>query len=402
MNHINGNKLVGNPAVLRRINRVRILSQLRLYGPSSRADMARRTGLDPKTLTNLCQELLDEGLIAPRRSLARGRGRPAEVLSLNPEAALSLGVDVGARQVSMVVLDLQGEVRHQWQREYGTARSGDFLLTAICEGLAELMTAVPRSLRGVLQGIGLCVPGFLDRERGIIRQSVNIRGFRDVKVFPHLKAFGWPVLLEESSRCMALAEKWFGGHRDVEHLISIDAGYGIGMGVLHHGRLYRGANEVSGEIGHTVVDPKGRKCRCGNVGCLETVASGKALERIARSLALSKMGIKSKGAKAIFEAALAGHPAARSVLAETGHYIGMAIANVINLFDPDVVVLNGGLTRADQFLMPSLRKAVRRYAVKGAGHLCVTELSTVGLLAGARGAAMLPLREHFEFENIQL
>jgi predicted NBD/HSP70 family sugar kinase len=201
---------------------------------------------------------------------------------------------------------------------------------------------------------------------------------------------------------MAIAEKWFGGRHKIEHLICIDAGYGIGMGILHNGRVYRGANEISGEIGHMVVDPKGRKCRCGNIGCLETVASGKALERSAKSLALSKMGIKSKGAKALFEAALVGHPQAREILSEAGHYIGMAIANVINLFDPNIVVLNGGLIGSARFLMPNLKKAVQHYVVKSSRNRCVTEISSLGKLAGARGVGMLPLMSYFEIENIQL
>jgi predicted NBD/HSP70 family sugar kinase len=311
-------------------------------------------------------------------------------------------VDVGAQQITMVVLDFQGQIRQERRREYQVAKTGSFLLEEIKAGIGELIRDMPRTLRRGLKGIGICVPGFLDRDRGVIRQSVNIRGFRDVQLLPHFASFDLPVLLDESSRCMALAEKWFGGHHEVEHLICIDAGYGIGMGIVHRGRLYRGANEVSGEIGHMVVDPKGGKCRCGNVGCLETVASGKALEREAKDLALHKMGIKTKGARAIFDAAVAGHPRARDILAQTGRYLGTAVANVINLFDPQVVVLNGGLVRADQFLMPELKKAVQRYTVKASAHNCQIQASTVGPLAGACGAAMLPLRSSFEFENIQL
>jgi len=402
MDNPNRNQLIGNPAVLRRLNRVRVMNQLRREDGATRVQMARATGLDPKTVTNLCNDLLASGLIVAQETQMRGRGRPAERLRINPDAALAVGVDIGAQQVSAVLMDLAGEIRRSWRCAYGQAKSGEFLLGKAATAIGRMIDAIPGPLHKRIQGIGVCVPGFLSREQGVVVRSVNIRGFRNLSLAETLGDFGPPVTLEESSRSMALAEKWFGGRDPEESLICVDLGFGIGMGIMHNGLLYRGTNELSGEIGHTVVDPTGRKCRCGKVGCLETVASGRALGQYAAGLSVVRHGIKTKGAEALYEAALQGDPQARRALADAGQFIGIAIANVITLFDPGTVVLNGGLIEAGDFLVKSLKQSIRRHRLRGAPHTCDIEISRLGKLAGAMGAAMLPLRRYFEFDNIQL
>lgn len=394
--------MIGNPAVLRRINRVRFLNQLRLSKGTSRVQIARQTGLDPKTVTNLTNELLKDGLVVCGQVSAQRRGRPAECLSLNADAALALGVDIGAQQVSAVLIDLSGAVRASWRRAYDIAKTGRFLIRKAREALDFLMQSLSSQQKQKIKGLGVCVPGFLQREQGIVVKSVNIRGFRNVSLFETFRELAVPVILEESSRSMALAEKWFGPHGTDQNFICIDLGYGIGMGFIHHGMLYRGTNEVSGEIGHTVVDAFGSVCHCGKTGCLETVASGKALAEIATNLKLNIHQLRAKGAAALHQAALQGHPQARQALQQAGGYIGIALANVINLFDPGLVVLNGGLTKAGPLLVDRLTETVNQHRFHGVPHACEIKISTLGDLAGALGAAMLPLRSYFEFDNIRL
>lgn len=401
MDIANYNSLTGNPAVLRHLNRVRIMGQLRREGGSTRVQMSHTTGLDPKTVTNLCNDLLESGLILPQDTQARGRGRPAERLRINPDAALTIGVDLGAQQVSAILMDLSGEVRASWRQEYGHAKEGKFLLKEASGAIRRMIDVVPTRSHRTLHGIGICVPGLLSRRDGIVVRSVNIRGFRNLPIIDVLDEYGLPMALEESSRSMALAEKWFGRRDANESFICMDLGFGIGMGIVHNGLLYRGANELSGEIGHTVVDPKGSKCRCGKVGCLEAVASGRTLGELAVRLRLTARGANAAGAKSLHEAALQSDPRARRALADAGRFIGVAIANIISLFDPGTVVLNGGLIGAGEFLTTSLRQSVHRHRLRGAPHACNIEISTLGNLAGAMGAAMLPLRRYFEFDNIQ-
>jgi len=390
--------LTGNAAVLREVNTVRILSRLRRAGPSSRADLARATGLDAKTITNLTEALVRESLVLQGLPAAPRRGRPAEVLSLNPDAASAVGVDFGASQVSAVLLDFAGGVRMRFREEYAAPRGRAHLLRRAVAAARQMIESLPAPARKGLAGVGISVPGLLDRSRGIVKSSVNIPGFRDVPVVRIFeRELHLPVILEEASRAMALGEVWFGAGNGCADFICVDLGYGIGMGIVHDGLLYRGANEMSGEIGHTVVRPGGARCRCGKRGCLETVASGKALAHLARTMLRSR-----GGARALCEAARAGNSRALRVVRDAGEAIGVAVANLINLFDPGRIVLNGGLVRAGDLLVQPIREAVREHVVARVGRECPVEVSAVGDLAGAMGAAMLPLRSFFEFDNIRI
>ena len=393
--------ITGNPAVLKKINVARILHQLRFNGSASRAELARRTRLDAKTLTNVSQTLLADGLIQCRETVALGRGRPAENITLNPEAAYGIGLDLGSQQVTGAVIDLAGNVQSHFRREFDIPKDGKYLLNKAEEVLHDLLGSLTRSARKRVQGIGFCVPGFLNREEGVVVESVNIRGFTDVPIIDQYQArFKIPVILEEASRTMALAELWFGKHKNSTHFICIDMGIGIGMGIIHNGILYRGSREQSGEIGHTVVEPHGQVCRCGKRGCLERVASGKALSDLSLSVDLEKYKIKCVGAKAIYQAAQAGDVKAKAILRRTGEYIGIAISNVINLFDPDLVILNGGLINAGDLLLDPLKDVIKTNCMNSKTGQVQIEISGLGNLAGAMGAAMLPLEHYFEFENI--
>lgn len=399
------NNLTGNPAVLKRINTVRVMNHLRLKGPSSRVKLTQATGLDAKTITNISNSLIENGLVicldASRGK--KSRGRPAETLSINPEAAFAVGLDIGASQVTSVLTDLQGRIVSKCRHEFGSAKSANYLFKEAQSALDDVLGSLPKNRKKRLKGIGVCVPGFIDRHTGMVLRSVNIRGFRNFPLVRLLQErFATTLILEKSSRAMAMAEIWYGNNTSA-NFICVDLGYGIGMGIVSNGLIYRGANEISGEIGHTrVVQKNGLKCSCGKRGCLETVASGKALAKQAERTPLRKYNIKSKGAKAIHGAALAGNAQAKKLLETTGYYTGIAIANVINLFDPTRVIVNGGLINAGPFLLDSLEKTVRENYIGHLGGNCQIEISKLGKFSGALGAAMLPLRRYFEFENIRL
>jgi len=398
----NANNLIGNPAVLKQVNMVRILHRLRFCGRTSRAQLARETGLDAKTITNLCNSLLSDGLVESVRVAANGRGRPAEQLSINTCAAYGIGVDVGAQQVTALVIDLQGNTLASWHEGYGLAKSKDFLLKKVYVAVTKLLSDMSERRRKRIKGIGIGIPGFLKRKEGIVIQSVNIAGFKDVAIVDIIeKKFGFVVSLEESSRAMARGEIWFGGKSAPGNFICIDLGYGIGMGIVQNGLLYCGSNEISGEIGHTVVQPRGQECRCGKRGCLETIASGKALGELAEKLETARYSIKTKGAKAVYEAAVSGDIRAKKALRKAGHYIGIAIANAINLLDPESVILGGGLVRAGSLLVDPVREAVKEHSIGRFNTSCDIEISSLGEYGGALGLAMLPLRRYFEFENIR-
>lgn len=397
------NNLTGNATVLKRVNRVRALNRLRFGGPASRAELARATGLDAKTITNVVGELLGERLVTAGGSNAPGRGRPAERLAINPDAAIGIGVDFGASQVTVAAVDLAGHTRQCLREVFDAPKDKSFLMRRAMEAVEQCISSLPAAQRTRLAGIGVSAPGMIDRAEGVVRRSVNIQGFRDVPVVAEFQArFRAPVALEEASRAMALAETWFGNGSRRRDFICLDLGYGVGMGIVHDGLPYRGANEISGEIGHTIVRPGGARCTCGKRGCLETVASGKALAEAAKKLPLKELGISERGARAVSEAARAGNEDARRILVEAGRAIGVAIANVVNLFDPEQVILNGGLTKSGPVLIDAIRRTAADHMIHPRGRRCPIELSGLGDSAGALGAAMLPMRSYFEFDNIRL
>lgn len=393
------NGVARSASMMKRANTASLLNYLRLAGETSRADLARASGLDPKTITNLANELIARRMVISGKPVVAGRGRPAEKLSIHPDAGCAIGLDLGVQQITGVVLDLRGSVRHHWREEYGVPRSRAFLLEKAGRCISELRRSMSPSLRRSLEGIGVCVPGFIDRTAGVVLESVNIRGFTNVPLVATFEQrFELPVLLEEASRAKALAELWFGRHGPVDHLICLDIGFGIGMGIIHQGVLYRGTNECSGEIGHTIVEFNGRVCRCGKRGCLETVASGRALDEMAREI-VGDAGAKKSGARAIYDAAVAGDARARQVLRRTGEYLGIAIANVANLLDPDLVVLSGGLVDAGAMLVDPLQQAVAANGIGSRPSSVRVAVSTLGPLSGAMGAATNVLRHHFEISD---
>lgn len=381
---------------------MRILNSLRVEGSVSRAQLARRTGLDAKTVTNIVNSLLKDKLVLCHDAKARGRGRPSEAIDLNPDAAYSLGIDVGAQQVTGVLVDFQGNIKAKWHKEFPAARQRSFVMNKIKAALKDLVTGLSKRNYKKIKGLGICIPGFLDRAAGTIIKSVNMRSFDGFQIVKELEDFcNIPVILEEASRATAISEIWFGGASNDNDFVSIDLGYGIGMAIVHKGRLYRGSNEVSGEIGHTVVLANGAKCTCGKRGCLETVASGRALSQIYSSTGLNFNNTTSNGAKGIYEAALRGENRAVKVITKAGRLIGTAVANVINLFDPEFVVLCGGLTNAGEMLLKPVRDSVQKHSIRPFDVSCMIKVTSLGELSGALGASMLPQRHYFELDNVR-
>lgn len=363
--------------------------------------MARRLGLDAKTLTNICGSLLEAGLIRRSGEVLKGRGRPQEELSIRPEAAFAIGLDIGARQVSCVVTDLAGSVRYEKRTESSHEWKRHEVLDAVDALIRAAFASLSPAERKRIEGIGCAVPGILNREEGTVLHAANIPALSGFSICMRLsELYRVPVNLEEASRAMALSEIWFTDCRR-DNFICIDAGFGIGMGIVFSGRLYRGNSELSGEIGHTVVDPRGSRCSCGKRGCLETVASGRALTDLAASMDFSPYGVHGRDARALAEAAAKGCAEAIHALERAGRRIGVAVANAINLFDPGVIILNGGLVQAGGIFVDPIREAVQSHCIGYGGNIPQVQVSTLGLRAGALGASIVPLLRFFEFENIR-
>jgi glucokinase len=263
--------------------------------------------------------------------------------------------------------------------------------TVVAETIAE--TGAKRS---DFAGVGIGSPGPLDRERGIVIVTPNL-GWRNFPLRDEVSnRVGLPATLDNDANCATLGEWWCGAAKGARHVVGMTIGTGIGGGLILDGRLFHGASDVAGEIGHTTIDSTGRRCKCGNYGCLEAYASGPAIaERAREALAGGEPSILTSlveddltriTAQLVYEAAKKDDDVARQVVRETATFLGAGVANLLNIFNPDVVVIAGGVTQAGEPLFEPLRAEVRRRAFRPAVEACRILPGTLKGSAGVVGA----------------
>ncbi len=295
-----------------------------------------------------------------------------------------VAVDLGGTLLRTAVVSAAREILHQTVRPVGDRRGN----TAIGRLLREAVTDAREALRPCNwepTGVGLAVPGVVDAQAGMIRYSANLQldalPVRDIvqEVLPGV------VVVENDVRAAAWGEFHWGAGRGVRHMVYLSAGTGIAAAAVCEGRLYRGRAGAAGELGHVVVVPDGEQCRCGQRGCLETVAGGWGIARRAARRAGTESPLS---AEAVFEAARAGDPGARDVIREAGKFLGRAAVLLVRLWDPERLVLGGGLFFDGSPLLDAVRRAVQTGGLAGTSPPAV-ERAVFGPNAGLLGAACL-------------
>jgi len=336
---------------MQQANRALVLALIRHDLTLSRASIARQTTLSPAAVSGIVDHLIREGFVREEAAAATGAvGRRPVRLVFNPAARVTLGIAVDVRQVTAGLVDLGGEMRAV-QRAPVTPGAG---LAAVVDTVTQMAR---RALRGVagrdVLGVGVAVPGLVRWPDGMILFSPNL-GWRDVPIRDLLQErLGRPVLVDNEVRALALAEHAYGAARGARTVVVIDAAYGVGGAAIIDGALYRGVHGAAGEVGHTIVEPDGAVCGCGNRGCLETVASAhgivaRATDALAAGRASALAADMPNGLTLdhIADAAQAGDALARAVLARAATHLGLAVANAIDNWDPERVVLSGPVAPA--------------------------------------------------------
>jgi glucokinase len=307
-----------------------------------------------------------------------------------------LGVDLGGtNSVVGAIPDDGGEDVGLRLEDTPTAAGADAVVNTIVsmiEGVIEEAITLKGAKREDFVGVGIGAPGPLDRKNGVVIVAPNL-GWRD---FPLRDAVAdrveIPATLDNDANCATLGEWWRGAAQGTRNVVGLTIGTGIGGGIVLDGQLYHGASDVAGEIGHTTIDSTGRYCRCGNYGCLEAYASGpaialrarEALERDEASV-LHRMvneNLSTLTAATVYDAANNGDALALEVVRDTAKFLGTGVANLLNLLNPDVVVITGGVTRAGDRLFEPLRAEVKRRAFRPAVQACRI---VPGKLAGTAG-----------------
>ena len=307
-----------------------------------------------------------------------------------------LGVDLGGTKISVGAMTADGTRQLGEHTEPTLAAEGADAVVGRIVSLIKATIAAVMKERGArrddILGVGIGSPGPLDRERGLVITTPNL-GWHNFPLRDRVAdATGLRATLDNDANCATLGEWWIGAARGGRNVVSMTIGTGIGGGLILDGKLYHGSSDVAGEIGHTSIEFNGRRCKCGNEGCLEAYASGPATAERARealsggeSSALVTMAggdLSTLTAQHVYAAALQGDRVAREIVRETARFIGAGIANLLNIFNPDVVVLAGGVAEAGEELFAPVRMEVRRRAFKPAVEACRI---VPGALHGAAG-----------------
>lgn len=394
---------VGSFQGMKSLNKSAILNVIRLQGPISRAEIAKLTGLTPPTVTNLVGELILANLVAESDLGESTGGRKPILLRINTDAFYVVGVFAGSKRVKAVTATLDGQVLRHVERKYPATPTPEQFLITVADAVEQVMNETNPRKEGL--GIGVGMHGLVDPQEGISIFAPHLN-LRNVPVKAYLEQrFNLPVELENDVRALAMGESWFGLGQGLADFVCVYVGTGVGAGIILDHRPYRGVSFTAGEIGHTTIDINGPKCSCGNYGCLETMAGGQALVRRAQQAirlgrqslieALAGDDLEQITGEIIHQAALQGDDVAIEVLADTGRYLGISLANLINLFNPSRIILSGGVSRAGEFLLDPLIEAVNKRALATPAKAISIMISELGPHAMAIGAFTLILHRLF-------
>jgi predicted NBD/HSP70 family sugar kinase len=383
---------IGSLESLRRLNRLRVIDALRAEGLISRAEIARRTGLSRSTVSSLVSDLQADGLVVERAETATAHGdqggRPPILLSFDASAGAAVGIDFGHRHLGVVVSDLASNVLAERRVELDTDHSAEDGLDAASELVAETLEDAGVE-RAQVVGAGMGLPGPIEQRTGIVGSAAILPGWVGVAAADEMRRrLQLPIAVDNDANLGALAEAAFGAARDASDLVYIKVSSGIGAGLILNGRLYRGAAGLAGELGHVLVDPDGLVCRCGNRGCLETVAAAEALVDL-----LGRSHGKDLTVPQMLQLARDGDLGSQRVIADAGRAIGLVVAELLNVLNPELVVVGGELAGAGDLLLEGVRESIGRAALPAAAGSSRLVAGILGDRAQVLGAVALVVSE---------
>jgi predicted NBD/HSP70 family sugar kinase len=370
----------------RDLNRSAIFRMIVTSGPIARTQIAKTLGLSPATVTAVTRELLDQGIIRVAERAPSKGGRPALLLELVGGAASAFGVKIAPDHLFGVRVDLEAQLVQHYEAPFDPAGAGAI------ERLSEILGDWIRQLPGdpPLLGVGLGVAGVFDARTGTLDSP--LLGWRDVKL-AHVvqEALGLPVFVDNDVNTLAVAERLYGRGHNVENFLTVTIGRGVGLGIVAGGDIYRGFGGGAGEFGHTSAVEDGAVCTCGKRGCLETIVADPALLAEARRLGLLD---DRQGIEQLRELARKGQLQARQIYHDAGSRLGRAVADLVNVFGPELVLVSGEGTQAWPFLGEAFEAAYGANVFPPLGHVPV-EVDPWDDAKWAVGAATLVLRASF-------
>jgi glucokinase-like ROK family protein len=393
-------KNTADQALVRELNLSSVLRLVHSQAPLSRAQLAATTGLNKSTVSSLVEELLERKLVRETGVNSAGAGRPATLLEMNPDAGAIIGVELDVDFVSIVLTDFIGRSRFRKQSGVDASDSQQKTL-AQAQRLIDEAIALCNSSDTQILGLSFAIPGTVDLDAGVLTFAPNLNWHNVPLREMFSSATGLKVFVENDANAAAIAEHLFGAAQQLRDFIFVFIGVGLGGGLFLNGQLYRGKGGYAGEIGHThiMAEPYNMPCHCGNLGCWETYANQASIFRRVQSRldtrpdGLIATLMKSQNAPLslaiIKQAADAGDVDALEALAEVGTAIGNGFAGLVNIFDPEKIILGGPISIAGEYLLPSIRQSVDARSMSASVVQTELNLSAFGPDASLIGAAAI-------------
>jgi glucokinase-like ROK family protein len=385
---------------VRKINKSLVLNTLRLHSPISRAEVANRIGLNRSTVTHIVNALIEEGLVSEKPFERNAVGRPSIALTLRPEGGAVIGVEIGVDFISVHLTDFTAQpLWRVWIDTNPTCSQSDILVKT--EQAIDQAIQISQDMNLRMIGIGVGLPGLVDMQKGELIIAPNLR-WRNLPLGNQwAERFKLPVYIENEANLAALGEYYFGIAQNIENFIYLSSGIGLGGGILVSGHLFRGGHGYSGEIGHIQKDPKGELCACGRIGCWETQVGPRAvLKRIKKILQGSPELPRPDGVvedlsnltfKMVVNAALTGDPLCLHSIEEVAYHLAVGIADLVNIFNPELVVIGGALSQAQPIMRTVIEKTVFSSALPPSVNELKIAFSEYGTDACVYGAIAIVL-----------
>lgn len=380
----------GNRKLIRAINRTAVLNTIKTYGPISRTDIAKTTGLSGATITGITGNLIEKGLIIETDEGDSSGGRRPILLMINPHGGYVIGLKLSEDHITGALTDLESTVIVS---KTHTLRSRE--INPVLDNLVKVVYQLVEKANienHLLIGVGVGLAGIVDANKGILRNS-PIFGWQDVPLFEELQSrLNVPVFIDNDVNTLTITEQWFGIGQGVENFITVTIGRGVGMGMVLNGQIYLGGAGGAGEFGHTVIDPNGSVCDCGKRGCLETFVADPWLLRNAKE----KISDDVSSIVDLLRYAEQNNANAIEIYTTAGKVLGRGIANLINVLNPELVIISGEGVRAGDLLFKPMRDSIKKHVMPGFFEDTRIQIDVWEDDAWARGASGLVLRYLFE------
>lgn len=384
--------------IINEFNRQNVLNTIRNNNPISRSEISTITNLSVPTVMKIAENFINMGLL---REVGKGEssgGKPPVLLEFVPDSYYCVGIDIGNNKILGVMTNCSSHILYRYSVCNSSRDPDDVFLKKIAGVIQNVIenSGVPQNK---ILGIGIGISGLIrDSDHKVIFSPILLR--KDLDLYSYIAGqFDFPIILDNISRVMVIGEKYYGVCKESENFIVINLGYGIGAGIYANGRIYNGNSGFSGEMGHIIVNPLGPKCMCGNRGCLETIASAIAITTEAKNrinahestkiLDIIGGNVNNLDAVHVFQAAKAGDKVAMDIVMNAIDYLGMGVACMTNILDPEYVVFGGGISLAGDFLLKPLTAAWEKYRMSYSGRNTKLVISEFGPDASAIGAAAL-------------